>query len=142
MAYRLKRGESVMEGVKRIARQEIESSVQYLRGKGGVTTETAVHETRKSIKKTRAVLRLVRPGLGEIYASTNARLQQSGHELSELRDAGALIVTFDNLRKNDKKLTGSSLAPIRHVLVLHKKHLEEEYRAQKIFEKIVEDRKS
>ncbi len=126
MAYRLKHKESVPDGVKRIAREEIRSAVQYLRGKGGVSRDEAIHEARKSLKKTRALLRLVRPQLGEFYASESARLRDAGQKLSQLRDLGALIMTFDELKKRHKTLGKVSLTGIRRALVLHKKHVEAE----------------
>lgn len=133
MAYRLKRREFVPEGVKRIAREEIRSAVQYLRGKGGISRDEAIHEARKSIKKARALLRLVRPELGEFYASESARLRDAGEKLSRLRDLGALITTFDELRKGRGKTLGKvSLTAIRRTLVLHKKHVEAEMGVQEL----------
>ncbi len=127
MAYRLKHGESVPEGVKRIAREEIRAAVQYLRGKGGISRDEAIHEARKSIKKVRALLRLVRPELGEFYESESARLRDAGRKLSQIRDLGALITTFDELKKQRGKTLGKvSLTAIRRALVLHKKHVEAE----------------
>ena len=127
MAYRLKHRESVPEGVKRIARGEIRSAVKYLRGKGGIARDEAIHEARKSIKKARALLRLVRPELGEFYASESARLRDAGEKLSQVRDLGALITTFEALKKERGKTLGNiSLTAIRRALVLHKKRVEAE----------------
>lgn len=133
MAYRLKHRESVPEDVKRIAREEIRPAVQYLRGKGGIGRDEAIHEARKSIKKLRALLRLVRPGLGEFYESESARLRDAGRKLSQLRDLGALITTFDKLKKEREKTLGKvSLTAIRRVLVLHKKRVEAEMGIQEL----------
>jgi CHAD domain-containing protein len=131
MAYRLKHRESVPAGVKRIAREQMRSAVQYLRGKGGIPRDEAIHEARKSIKKARALLRLVRPELGEFYASESARLRDTGEKLSQLRDLGALITTFDELKKERGKTLGNiPLTAIRHALVLHKKRVETEMGVQ------------
>jgi CHAD domain-containing protein len=98
-----------------------------LRGRGGVSRDDAIHEARKGIKKTRALLRLVRPELGDVYASESARLRDAGQKLSRLRDLGALITTFDRLKKERAKTLGNvSLTAIRHTLVLDKKHVEAE----------------
>jgi CHAD domain-containing protein len=133
MAYRLKHGESVPEGVKRIAREEIGSAVQYLRGRGGVSRDEAIHEARKNIKKTRALLRLVRPELGDVYTSESARLRDAGQKLSPIRDLGALITTFDRLKKERGKTLGKvPLTAIRRKLVLHKKHVEAEVGVQEL----------
>src|SRR5260370_7407926 len=98
MAYRLKHGESVPEGVKRIAREEIRAAVQYLRGKGGISRDEAIHEARKSIKKVRALLRLVRPELGEFYESESARLRDAVRKLSQILDLAPLTPPFTQLK--------------------------------------------
>jgi len=127
MAYRLKHGESVPKGVKRIAREEIESAVEYLRGRSGVDPDKAVHEVRKSIKKMRALLRLVAAGLDGAYDQENARLRDIGRQLSELRDADAVIGAFDGLKgRCQSSLGNGEMASLRRPLVLHKKRLRDE----------------
>ncbi|HVW83258.1 MAG TPA: CHAD domain-containing protein, partial [Bryobacteraceae bacterium] len=64
MAYRLKEDESVPQGLRRIAREEIDSAVQELRGKDPGKRDEAIHEARKSIKKLRGLIRILMPGLG------------------------------------------------------------------------------
>jgi hypothetical protein len=44
MAYKLKHGDSVAEGVKRIVREEGREAARNLRGRSGVPREEAVHE--------------------------------------------------------------------------------------------------
>ncbi len=127
MPYRFKRSESVNEAVQRIAREEIGSAVQILHGIHGSASSEAIHEARKSIKKTRALLRLVRPELGKRFAIENARLRDVGRKLSTLRDANALIDTLDSLNHGSHQTHAKrSAAPIRHVLVLQKREVEEQ----------------
>ena len=58
----------------------------------------AVHETRKAIKKIRALLRLIRFEAGEIcYAQENILYRDVGRLMSDLRDATALLETIDKL---------------------------------------------
>ena len=63
MAFRFKLAEPFEEGCKRIAREQIERAQCQLKGSGDPVV--AVHETRKSLKRLRALLRLIRPALGE-----------------------------------------------------------------------------
>lgn len=127
MPFQLKHDEPVPEGIKRIAGEEIGRAIQHLNGKSGVSRDEAVHEARKCIKKVRALLRLVTPGISGLVALENRRLRDAGRRISGLRDAGALIPVFDGLKKHLKgKLGGRSLASIRRALLLHKHHLEEE----------------
>jgi CHAD domain-containing protein len=113
MAYRLERDESVATGLKRVVRDEIESASEHLNGGKKVSRDQAIHEARKSIKKVRALLRLIRGELGETFDAENARLREIAHRLSELRDAVAVIGTFDDLRKHYAKSEGGRLRSIR-----------------------------
>ena len=133
MAYRFRHRESVPENVKRVAAEELDSAIALLNGKHGPNREESIHKARKSIKKTRALLRMVRPELGDFYRDENVRLRDTGRQLSELRDAGALIGTVDNLRRRrngnaPKKL----LSSVRRFLDLQKRQLEEQAAARKL----------
>jgi CHAD domain-containing protein len=113
MAYRLERDESVVAGLKRVVREEISSATEHLAGARKVSRDEAIHETRKSIKKTRALLRLMRRELGDTYAKENARLRDIAGRLSEFRDAFAIIATFDDLKKHYRKETVNKLQTVR-----------------------------
>ena len=127
MAYHFKLGEPVPEGIKRIAREEIESAARHLSGQGESDRDEAIHEARKSVKKIRGVLRLVRPELGEVYRIENARFRDIGLRLSQFRDAGASIETFDALRKRYRgEMDGRTLASIRRRLKARKKQAEQQ----------------
>lgn len=54
-----------------------------------------VHEVRKRCKKIRATVRLVRPALGDTYDDENAWYRDIARQLSDMRDAQALIETYD-----------------------------------------------
>ena len=116
MAYRLKADESVSDGVKRVIIEEIDKAGAMLRQEGG-EHDTGIHEARKSFKKIRAVLRLMRPVLGSTYARENARFRDAGRELSELRDAEVLLQSFDQLRETfADQMKSEAFAEIRSAL--------------------------
>ncbi len=99
MAFRFKLTEPFEAGVKRIAREQIERAQCQLKGSGDAVV--AVHETRKSLKRLRALLRLVRPALGESgFRGENARLREIGRGLSGTRDRHVLIETIAKLEAN------------------------------------------
>ena len=126
MAYRFKHGESVAEGVRRVAREQIESATECLQDNTGAADGEKVHEARKAIKKVRALLRLVRPSLGRTYSAENRRLRDAGRKLSKLRDAAALIEVFDEFQKRaPNSLPRRTLAFIRRNLVLQRQRVEE-----------------
>jgi CHAD domain-containing protein len=113
MAYRLERGESVISGLKRVVREEIESAEDHLSGKKKTTRDEAIHDARKSLKKVRATLRLVRGDMGDEYERENTRLRDIAARLSEFRDAFAIIETFDDLKQKFKDEAG--IARLRSV---------------------------
>src|SRR6185437_17141784 len=100
MAYRLKKGESVPDGIKRITAGEIDSAIERLEHCGRKNRDEAIHEARKSVKKIRGALRLLRPELGDTYRDENGRFRELGHRLSGIRDAQATLEMFDALSKD------------------------------------------
>ena len=82
------------EQLRRIVRSELRSALQAL--DGDAPDDAGIYEARKSVKKTRAVLRLLREPLASDYSDENARLQTVARTLASLRDADA---TLDTLRQ-------------------------------------------
>jgi CHAD domain-containing protein len=96
MAFRLKAEKSVGKGVKRVVRCQLDKALARLRSKGG--GDEAVHDARKSFKKVRAVLRLVRDEIGgKCYRRENRRFRDAARPLTEVRDAKALVEAVDRL---------------------------------------------
>jgi CHAD domain-containing protein len=126
MAYRLKKGETVPEGIRRIVHEEVDSALKELSHSNGKKRDEGIHEARKSIKKIRGAMRLVRPELGRAYKSENARLQSVGRKLSEIRDATAIIEVFDGLMEKHKDgLQKSASSAIRRGLEASKRETEQ-----------------
>ena len=95
--YRLRTGEPVGRGVRRIAVGRVDDAVELLRDPE-VAPGTAVHEARKDMKKLRSALRLVRPVIGEaVYRRENGRFRDAARTLSAARDAKVLAETIDAL---------------------------------------------
>ena len=137
MAYRLKSKESVPEGIKRVVKEELEAGVDQLSGKSRANREEAVHEARKSVKKIRAVLRLMRPELNGAYDAQTRRLRTVGRKLSEFRDAGAIVETFDNLKqKYRNELRKHSVDSIRRRLVKLREEAEKKVETGDAFKKL------
>jgi len=95
MPYRLKKNEPVAKGIKRLAAEQIDHARGQLAQNDDA--EKAIHEARKSVKKTRALLRLVG------YGREDKRLRNIGRALSEVRDAAAMIQVFDALVSKTKE---------------------------------------
>lgn len=96
MSYRLHRDESLSIGVRRIAHELVDESLGLLDGAGD-DVEQAVHEVRKACKKMRGLVRLVRPAMGDAYRPANVAFRDAARKLSSIRDAHALLATYDDL---------------------------------------------
>jgi CHAD domain-containing protein len=65
-------------------------------------SDQSVHEARRSLKKARAALRLLRPGLEPAaYRAENALLRDAGRSLAVLRDPKVLLDVLAALKQRD-----------------------------------------
>jgi CHAD domain-containing protein len=112
--YRLRKGEDVTDGVRRIATGRADSAIDHLRGDVDDDFAAAVHEARKDLKKLRSVLRLVRDPLGdEVYRAENDRYRDAAQLLSGARDAEVKLETLAALEERfDGRLPRPGLAPL------------------------------
>ena len=95
MAYRLKLNEPLDRGFRRIATAQISRAITHVEA---ATEVTSIHETRKCLKRTRALLRFYRPALAEASFKTfNASLRSIGQTLSIRRDTDVLMQTVTSL---------------------------------------------
>lgn len=98
--YRLKRGERVADGVRRIAQGRADDALEHLQGEQEEGFAVAVHEARKDLKKMRSLLRLVRDQIGDDIQSTeNRRYRDAGRLLAAPRDAEVKLATLEGLRQ-------------------------------------------
>jgi CHAD domain-containing protein len=114
-AYRLGAGEFVPDGMRRIARGQLDAAIEELEGQPNRKLDEAVHETRKRLKRLRAALRLERFAIGdETYRREHAAFRDLGKRLSAPRDARVLIETLDALTKRfGDELPADQLGPLR-----------------------------
>jgi len=114
MAFILNTQTSIRRGLKHIVRRELWGASESLRRNEG----NAVHEARKSVKNVRAVVTLLQEIKTDAFEKDTRRLSSAGQTLSVLRDADAVIATFDHLRAHfPKRLSESTYAIVRQQLV-------------------------
>lgn len=119
MAFELNKDEPLPEAMRRLAKAEIASAIAELSGKKHKRRKDAVHETRKSLKKLRAIARLLRPELGnKIYKKENVAFRDMGRALSSVRDADVALATFDKLVA--KRGANAKFRNLRGALVRHR----------------------
>ncbi|HEX6738120.1 MAG TPA: CHAD domain-containing protein [Vicinamibacteria bacterium] len=95
MAFRLKDRTRIAAGLQRLVRKEYGAALDEL--SGADSKPDTVHEARKSLKKIRAVLRLLEPDLGSDFRAEDDRLRDASHHLASLRDADATAETLGTL---------------------------------------------
>jgi CHAD domain-containing protein len=100
MSYQFKNDEPVTDGVRRIVREEVASATEKVKVKKVQERDLAIHEVRKGVKRVRGLLKLMRPFLGDAYQKEAKAWRDIGRRLSTLRDAGAIMGEFDQLRAN------------------------------------------
>lgn len=98
MSYRLTSEESIAEGLRRILVEERRRGILELaRPRSGL--HEGIHEARKSLKRSRAIVRIVRPRSRDGWArAENRRLRDIGRRLSDLRDLQASVEAIERVR--------------------------------------------
>lgn len=109
MTYRFElRDASLTEALRRIAREELAPIASHL-GQRDLAPGT-VHDIRKRVKKTRALLRLVRQGMRDVQAGENVILRDAARALAGQRDGAVRLATFDRLMAGE---TGAATLALR-----------------------------
>lgn len=117
MAYRLRLRESVHAGFLRIGLEQIDKARQMLAATGDPAA--AIHETRKCLKRIRALLRLFKPGLGRAaFKAENARFRDMAKLLAGARDQHVMLETLTNLALPASKSARASLSAMRETLAV------------------------
>jgi CHAD domain-containing protein len=98
MPYRLDSRESVEHGLRRCAREQLDSAIEELTEGVRGDPVAAVHEARKALKKERSLLRVCRGALTPPERRReNDALRDAGRRLSAARDAEVTIQALDDL---------------------------------------------
>jgi CHAD domain-containing protein len=85
-------------GVRNLLCEQIDAVGKTLRGTR--VSDGDIHSARKILKKARATLRLLRPGIAaRVYRRENITLRDAARPLSAARDATVLLESLDRLEK-------------------------------------------
>jgi len=127
MSYKFKLNENAGDGVRRMAREQIVKALVEIED-AQVSRDDTVHSIRKRCKKIRALLRLARGDLdgdSEVYKRENVCFRDAARSLSDLRDAAALLETYDMLvvETFGKQCNRQRLQNVREELQAHKQNL-------------------
>jgi CHAD domain-containing protein len=125
MSFELKHKETVPQGIRRIACEQIEKALEVINGTKRGGSDEAVHEARKCFKQVRGALRLVRCELGDQeFRRENGTFRDAGRPLSQVRDAKVLVDTLDSLTEHFKPdLKPDSFKHLRDALVRRRREV-------------------
>lgn len=88
MSYRLSPRAPLPDELRRVLLEELEGAAREVRGIDGSHTSEAIHEARKHLKMGRAVVRLLRPAMGDtFYRRENGAMRRVAQLMSPIRDA-------------------------------------------------------
>ncbi len=104
-------GEDLADGVRRIFRLELDRLLATV-DSTAVDDDGTVHEIRRTAKRLRALLRLVRPGAPDVHGQVNADLRDIARLLADDRDATVLAATVTSLADRADTEAGAALAPV------------------------------
>ena len=123
MVYRFEQGEPIPVGVRRIVGEQVKHALAQLQV-GERDHREGIHEARKSFKKVRGVLRLVRFELGASFRRENDSYRSMGLLLAQARDAEAMIESLEKLEALPDEMFGPELlVPLRRFLMERRDHL-------------------
>lgn len=119
--FGLRDGETPAAGLRRIALGQLDDAIELLRGQapGSPPAAEAVHETRKAIKRLRALMRLLEGELGRRRATRERdALGAAADRLAGARDAEVMVVTLERLlaREPRKLARGRGVRELRERL--------------------------
>lgn len=112
-AFALSQGEPLPSGLRRVGRSQIASALERLEPDETGFSEEAVHEARKSLKRLRALARLLQGELGAArYRRENGALRDDARHLAAARDAEVMLATLDAImrRHPDRDLGDGAVA--------------------------------
>ncbi len=113
--------------LKRLTLEQLDLAIALLEGREDVAPARTVHETRKALKRARALVRLQQSALGrKRYRRANAALRQAGRQLAGARDAEVILGTLETILAQEPKRLAHSAGVARLRALL----LEERERAQ------------
>lgn len=118
MAFELHGQKHIEDELRKIVRRQLRHTAHALTTSAGSQFRNTVHESRKNVKKVRAVEALLREAGASLPRRDRKRLRSAARALSKVRDSTAIIDTFDRVRRRySKQLSEHTWGILRHGLV-------------------------
>jgi hypothetical protein len=119
MSFELHRRKHIEHELTKIVRKQLGKAAHALTTSAGTEFRSAVHESRKSVKKVLAVAAFLKQGHAKLPPRDRKRLKSAARTLSRVRDSTAAIDTFDRVRRRyPKRLPEHTYGILRRRLVV------------------------
>ena len=99
MSFELRHRKHIEAELTRIVRQQLRNTAHALTTSLGSEFRSAVHESRTSVKKVRAVAAFLTEAGAKLPRRDRKRLKSAASALSGVRDSTAILDTFDRVRR-------------------------------------------
>src|SRR5262245_6380945 len=99
MSFKLHQRKHIEHELRKIVRRELRDAACVLNTSTRTEFESAVHESRKRVKKVRAVEEFLEQAGAKLPRKDTKRLKSASGALSRLRDSAAIIESFDLVRR-------------------------------------------
>jgi CHAD domain-containing protein len=100
VSFELHPNRSLRKSIRKVARKQLQKGHTALADSKHESEAERVHAARKNFKRLRAVLRLMRFGIGDsTYKAENKSFRDASRPLSAIRDAKVLIEALSKLKK-------------------------------------------
>jgi CHAD domain-containing protein len=117
MSFELHHRKHLEDELTKIVRRELRKTVRALTTSDG-TTVGVIHESRKRVKKVRAVAVFLEQAGAKLPRKDRKRLKSAARALSSLRDSAAIIASLDRVRRRyPKQLPEHTYGILRRSLV-------------------------
>jgi CHAD domain-containing protein len=118
VSFELHDRKHIEDELTKIVRRQLRNTADALTKSEGSQLRKAVHESRKSVKKVRAVAAILSEAGAKLPRRDRKRLKSAARALSRVRDTTAIIETFDRVRRRyPKQLPEHTYGILRRGLV-------------------------
>jgi CHAD domain-containing protein len=99
VSFELHHRKHIEDQLTKIVRRQLRKTADALTTSEGSQLRSAVHESRKSVKKVRAVAAFLTQAGAKLPRGDRKRLKSTASALSRVRDRTAIVDTFDRVRR-------------------------------------------
>jgi CHAD domain-containing protein len=99
MPFELHHRKHIEDELAKIVRRQLRNTVHGLTTSEGNQFRSAVHESRKTVKKVRAVAAFLTQAGAKLPRRDRERLKSAARALARIRDSAAIVDTFDRVRR-------------------------------------------